>query len=110
MAVQMDWIARPDLQRHGLFEPRTPVQLAACQQKRANPIPLGGIGCERFRVGPDRLNVRQLALGVHAISEGSPRSANHGLEFRAIEQTLIHAPSQGVGVKTRTARLFEWIT
>ncbi len=106
----MDWIGHPDRQRLGILKHRHAVQLAACQQKRADAIHLGGIVCERFRVGADGLNMGQFALGVHAISKGSPRSANRRLEFCAIEQTLIHAPSQRVGVKTRAARLLEGIT
>ena len=110
MPIQMGWIGHPDRQLLGILKHRHAVQLAARQQKRADAIRLGGIVCERFRVGTDGLNMRQSALAVHATDKGSPRFADCRLEFCAIEQTLIHAPSQRVGVKTRAARLLERIT
>src|SRR3984885_15631204 len=110
MTVQFGGIAYLDRQRLAILKHRHAVYLAACQQKRADTIYLGGIVRERFRVGTDGLNMRQFAWGVHAIDKGGPGFADRRLKSCAIEQALVHAPSERVGVETRAAGFLERIT
>src|ERR1700683_1931267 len=100
MTVQFGGISYLDRHRLTLLKHRHAVYPVAYQQKRADTIYLGGIVRERFRVGTDGLNMRQFALGVHAIDKGGPGFADRRLKSCAIEQALVHAPRHRVGVAT----------
>src|ERR1017187_1438978 len=89
---------------------RHPINLAAREQKRADAVNFRGILRKFLRVRADGLDVRQFALRIHAADERRPRIAHGGFKLRAVEQALIHAPRQRVGVKTGATGFLERIT
>ena len=101
-----------DFDRGGLgaFQNRQPVNFAARQQKRAHAIDFSGVRGEFFGIGAHGLDMRQFSIRVHAGHERRPGFAHRRLVFFAVEQPLIHAPSQRVGVKARAAGFLERIT
>ena len=89
---------------------RHPINLAAREQKCANAVNFRGVLRKLLRVRTDGLDVRQLAVGVNTSDQRRPRLADGGLKLCAVEQTLIYAPGQRVGVKAGAAGFLERIT
>ena len=79
---------------------RHPVDLAAGQQERANAIDLGGVIGKLLRVRADGLDVGQFAIVLDTGNQRRPCLAHGGFIGRAVQQALVDAPCEGVGVET----------
>src|SRR5882762_5512241 len=84
---------------------REPAHFAAREEKGADAVGFGGLGVEGDRRGADRLDVGEFSVRGDTRGERSPGATHGGLEARAVEHAFVHAPGEGITIKTRAARL-----
>ncbi len=79
------------------------IQLATGHQEGADREDIGRLRVEVFGGRPDRLHLHQLAVGPHIRIQGSPRALDGRPEGLLVQEALVDAPGQCVGVQTGAA-------
>lgn len=85
------------------------MDLRAGEEEGADAVDFGGIGVEFLGVGADGLDVGEFAVGLDAVGQRGPGFEDGGLEFGAIQESLVDAPGEAEGVKGGAAGFLEGI-
>src|SRR5262245_4952980 len=85
------------------------IHFAACEEERADAKNLGMRRIKFLRVRSHRLDVFEFAVRCGALSQSLPAFEDHRLVLLAFEQTVIDAPGQAEGIKSRAAGFFQGI-